>query len=229
MKPIPLANTEIFEFQSTDEIIKSTHDTIQNTKFHYVYNGSTDVNMRSANGYRDLGNGEITFFYHKPLFDWVNECLKLVTDKYFFYGNLQICDSWVVKTKLGQISPKHFHTCSVFSGLFYVTEHDSSETVFYGEDPVHKHFSPYYGETVKQNNVTYISKPKPGKLLVWPSYLEHQVNMHREKTIRYTVAFNTDLTGYVSPMRTCYTNRSIQEVSNPESIKISPTKKYIPT
>lgn len=231
MKVIPISNIEFFEFQSTDEICKNTHDEIRYGDFDYVSNGPANtVENFSSNGYRKLGDGQITFFYYKPLFDWINECLQIVTKQYFTSGNLEICDSWVVKTKFGEVSSKHQHALSLFSGLYYITDHDTSETVFHFDDPVYNFFEPYYGETVmKKNNYNFISKPKSGKLLIWPSYIQHHVNLHRDKTTRYTVAFNTELTGVISPFRTCYSEKTIKGSVNQESLTISKTKKYIPT
>lgn len=230
MKEIQISNNQIFEFESSETIQKSTLNEILSSNLSWVTNVpfSDSIVNYSTNAYRDLGNNEITFFYHKPLFDWINECLELVTKKYFTNGTLKVCDSWVVKTTFGQAGPKHYHVPSMFSGLFYLTDHSSSETVFHYDDPVYNHFTPYYGDIVRKHSFTYSSQPKAGKLLIWPSYLPHHVNVHKDKITRYTISFNTELTGVIGPIRTGYCDRNVRTIDEQNSLGLSKLKPYRP-
>jgi len=223
MKSIQIANNEIFEFHSDDHVCQSTFNEIINSNLSYVDNGPVNKMGKnySTNGYRDLGNNKITFFYHKPLHDWIDECLHLVSKKYFEFGTLEISDSWVVKTTFGQMGNKHNHSLSMFSGLYYVTTHEGSETTFEIEDPFYQNFVNYYGDVIKKTNYIYNSVPKAGKLLIWPSYINHYLNIHKERDTRYTVAFNTELTGLINPKRTSYCYRKPINISESNSLPIN--------
>lgn len=215
MNRIQISNNEIFEFKNK-ELVAEVHDQILNSKINYQPNAPAGENAAnySCNGYIDLGSKNLAIFYNKNLYNWLNSCIKEVSDIYFPRGRLQICDLWVVKTTFGQISPLHHHKISVFSGIYYITEQTSSETIFHFEDPVYKYFEPYYGRGIRPRKYMYKSSPESGKLLIWPSYLSHSVNIHKEKNTRYSIAFNTMITGTVGEVRTGYCDLNVVPPDN---------------
>lgn len=220
MNVIQIPNNDIFEFQSDNSLVEEVYQQILNTNFLWTSNCPNNKEnplSYSENGYVQLENG-ITFFNNQNLSEWLNACVKQVSDLYFSRGLLEICDLWLVKQKFGQLSAKHFHATSMFSGLYYVTNQDSSETVFHFDDPVHKFFEPFYGRGIIQRKYTYSSKPKAGKLLIWPSYVAHSVNVLKEKNVRYSIAFNTMLSGTIGTKITDYCDLRVRPTNSPNYI-----------
>lgn len=91
----------------------------------------------------------------------------------------------------GDFHEKHFHQNSILSGVSYLnTPAGSSEIKFY--DPrIIKSF--YRLEIDKDNELNWEwvkIKPKKGLLLIFPSWLEHEVLKNSSKEGRMTMVFN---------------------------------------
>ena len=219
MNAIQISNSALYEFHSTQSLVDEVYHQILNTTLSYGNNTppGEKIDSYSMNGYV-LTEAGLTFFHNENLFNWFNDCLRQVASQHFSRNHIQICDLWIMKQTFGERSARHIHTNSIFSGLYYLTDQESSETVFYFDDPVYNFFSPFYDTLVKQKPYTYISKPKAGKLLIWPSYLPHSVNVLKEKNTRYSISFNTMLSGLISGDRTGYCDVRINPVNNPNYI-----------
>lgn len=202
MKTLEISSYKFFEFETSKELAQNVLQDVLETKLHYTSNaGPTHPNKEKfgKTGYKQLEDGSITFYHHKELFDYVQTCFDKVAEIYLHDSNLTICDAWVTQTKFGQLSDLHVHKVSHFSGLYYLTDQQGSETVFHLEDPVYEFLHPLYGShVIKENKMTYVSKAEQGKLLIWPSFIKHSVNIHREKNVRYSLAFNAFIDGPIS-------------------------------
>ncbi len=202
MKELDIPSYKFFEFQTSKELAQEVLEDVITTKMHYTPNaaaGHPNKEKFGSTGYKVLEDGSLTFYYHKTLFDYVQKCFDNVAEMYFNNCKLTICDAWVTQTKFGQQSELHLHKVSIFSGLYYLTDQDNSETVFHFDDPVYSFLHPLYGSHVlKENKMLYTSKAVQGKLLIWPSFIKHSVNIHREKNVRYSIAFNTFIDGSIS-------------------------------
>jgi len=220
-----VANHEIFEFQSDEILAQSVLTDILQSDIHYTENLISSTTKAGGSGYKKISDTEMVCYYNKELFDWIQSCLDEVTKKYFEKNTtLKICDSWVTKTQMGQISHKHKHVLSIFSGLYYLTDHNSSNTIFYFDDPVQAFFSPLLGEHVMPNKeIEFKSKPKIGKLLIWPSYIQHSVEVHREHKVRYTIAFNTFVDGKISSWKSRVLHNNVNGIELQTPLKIPRT------
>jgi hypothetical protein len=189
-----LTSINVYEFLFDDlEYVDSVLSEIQNSNLEYT--GDKD---QGKVGYinKDLNIP----YYNEKLFSWFEEKIHEVGQIHFPNLNFEICDSWIVRALLGNKSESHAHINSFISGLFYLTEHKNSSTVFSYDDI----FAQPYENLKNVNDTafripkTFTSSPKKGKLLLWPSYLTHRVATHTEKNIRYTLAFNSYPTGSIS-------------------------------
>jgi uncharacterized protein (TIGR02466 family) len=104
--------------------------------------------------------------------------------------NLEIINSWATRTYPTQYSHSHIHRNSYISGIYYLTE--GSRLEFY--DPTRFNWFvdiPKRGDSTTQSNfdTTWV-QPLPDVLLLFPSFLEHQITPHTENTTRMSIAFN---------------------------------------
>jgi hypothetical protein len=191
MKINNLLSIPIYEFQCDDQL---TEDILNQAKTVAYY--ANAQNQISA-----------THFYHDKLFAWFDQCIKQVSDIYFLDEvSLPIISCWINKSSPLERHHIHHHTNSVLSGVFYLTDHRKSETVFYYENP-------YYAIGV--NNLISASKdreksfaeqsttitgkitPQKGKLILFPSSFIHGTRPNTDAHTRYTVSFNTFFSGHI--------------------------------
>eukprot|EP01038_Epipyxis_sp_PR26KG_P007932 gene7932-10765_t len=82
----------------------------------------------------------------------------------------------------GSYHQAHHHASSVLSGVFYITSPPKSGSIVF-EDPRGSH--PPFGKTLE-------IQPKPGDLVLFPSWLIHRVSPTLTNEPRISISFNLD-------------------------------------
>ena len=108
-------------------------------------------------------------------------------------GGKPICDSlWVNVLREGGSHTSHIHTNSVISGTYYVCVPQGAGPIVY-EDPRHAFMMaapPRLASTPREQRTHVSELPKPGSLLLWESWLRHEVPMNKAEGLRISVSFN---------------------------------------
>jgi uncharacterized protein (TIGR02466 family) len=108
-------------------------------------------------------------------------------------GGKPVCDSlWVNVLSEGGAHSSHIHTNSVISGTFYVCVPLGAGPIVY-EDPRHALMmaAPPRKQRTPRELRSHVSEtPKPGSLLLWESWLRHEVPVNRAEGVRISVSFN---------------------------------------
>jgi uncharacterized protein (TIGR02466 family) len=104
-------------------------------------------------------------------------------------------DSWFVKIKPGGKSFKHQHSNSLYSGVVYFdVPDDGGMIVFSSIERVNAlntiKLKLIEKEKTIYNSNTWAIKPMRGDILIFPSYIQHEVNLNESKEDRYSFAFN---------------------------------------
>ena len=102
-------------------------------------------------------------------------------------GGKPVCDSlWVNVLPQGGSHTSHLHTNAVLSGTYYVTAPEGASPIVF-EDPRHAMMmaAPPRKASVYESRI-----PKAGTLMLWESWLRHEVPMNRAKQDRISVSFN---------------------------------------
>ena len=145
------------------------------------YNSTT-----SNNRVFDSNFSDILEFCNTAIGRYVDEILSPVVDLEFF-----ITQSWVNVTRNGESHQMHCHQNSIISGVYYHQTIEGDSIVFF--DP---------NESVKDriqilpkdanlfNSNERILSIKDGDLVLFPSYLEHQVDRNETDKERISLAFN---------------------------------------
>ena len=131
-----------------------------------------------------------------PLIDFSKRCVKSVFDGYnweFVPEKINFVGMWSIINPPGTFNIKHTHPNSLLSAAYYVkAEKKSGPIAFF--DP--KHVAVMRHPKIKEFNelsAEHISfEPEEGKLLLFPAYLEHQVNKNRSDEDRIVISFNID-------------------------------------
>ena len=108
-------------------------------------------------------------------------------------GKKPICDSlWVSVMPEGGSHTSHIHTNSVISGTYYVAVPDGSGPIVF-EDPrsgLLMAAPPRKSSAPRETQVHVSETPKAGTLLLWESWLRHEVPLNRAHGTRISVSFN---------------------------------------
>ncbi|RUO98970.1 TIGR02466 family protein [Hyphomicrobium sp.] len=108
-------------------------------------------------------------------------------------GRALVLDSlWINVLKPGGHHSAHIHPHSVISGTLYLAVPKDASAIKY-EDPRLPMLmaAPPRKSTAKDKNKTFVSvAPSPGTLLLWESWLRHEVPINHAKAERVSVSFN---------------------------------------
>ncbi len=108
-------------------------------------------------------------------------------------GGKPICDSiWVNVMPEGGSHTSHIHTNSVISGTYYVSVPQGAGPIVY-EDPRHALMmaAPQRLATAPREMKSHISEtPEAGTVLMWESWLRHEVPLNKADGLRISVSFN---------------------------------------
>ena len=112
--------------------------------------------------------------------------------------DFHITQSWLNITKPGENHHSHFHSNSIISGVFYIFTEEDDKITF--SDPNTK-----VKEIIKLeprgynvwNSSIWFFPVKNNELILFPSWLHHQVDVRNEKAItnRISISFNTFVRG----------------------------------
>ena len=111
------------------------------------------------------------------------------------FGNI-----WANINKKGDYNDKHIHPGFDLSGVFWIKIPDDSGTIVFSSP---NHYTQFYNETCYTDAIkerfnlssTYWIKPLEGAIIIFPSVIEHQVdmNMNESNKDRISVSFNLKL------------------------------------
>ncbi len=108
-------------------------------------------------------------------------------------GGKPICDSlWVNLLPEGGSHTSHIHTNSVISGTYYVAVPQGAGPIVF-EDPRHAMMmaAPPRKTNAPNEFRNHISlMPAAGSVLMWESWLRHEVPMNKAQGLRISVSFN---------------------------------------
>ena len=181
------------------------------TEFCYSCKEKDKVGRRNSN----RGGWQSKDIYenasHKELQKLIIEIEKysqqLHNDVYNFKKEIvqKITNIWININKKNDRNQLHVHPDAIFSGVFYVkTPKDNNGGHIQFINPANLAMTlawPFESDEVFDSGNSYnspqiLAKPSPNELLIFPAWLQHQVNEHYEEEDRISLSFNTDIRNY---------------------------------
>jgi uncharacterized protein (TIGR02466 family) len=127
-----------------------------------------------------------------------------------------ITECWATKTDKFQKHHAHIHPNSIISGIIYLTDHPDATTEFYLPNPWH--WTDQFLKIGKENSKIQIASVKPtvGKIVFFPSNVQHSTKPNLNSVSRYTISFNTFISGNIGNPTTFLrvTPTSVEDVYN---------------
>jgi len=181
--PTPIVEIEIEE--NTDELKFLKDFPSSKIDENNTFQGQTSKNLRvleKCPNIRDLLLSKFNYI--------AEDYLKYKKKKYV------ITTSWITKTLKGGYSHNHRHRNSFWSGVYYFQdEYEDGSAELYFSNPNEQLADVTFEENdvkedVNVNSNSVIINPEPKLLLLFPSYLGHQILFHNINTERLSLAFN---------------------------------------
>lgn len=127
---------------------------------------------------------------------YVEEVLYIERDRYKF----PITKSWVNIHKHKDEAQHHFHGNAIISGVYYFKVPENSGDICFPRPHLINNFLnnifTFNTHTVNERNThEYRITPKEGMLLLFPSQVFHSVSINNSNEQRYSLAFNTWVSG----------------------------------
>ena len=107
-------------------------------------------------------------------------------------NNLKLNTMWVNIMPSGAFHTSHIHPQSVFSGTYYIDTPDGASALKF-EDPRLSQFmnSPQPRLKARKSNLRFFSlQPKAGDVVLFESWLKHEVPQNQSKRPRISISFN---------------------------------------
>jgi uncharacterized protein (TIGR02466 family) len=193
----PLFPTPLGIFDLSSEIDQKEIDSL-------IQFGESADNMK-PNLYQNVSSKD-TYLLN----DKCNLKLKISIQKYLEYYAHQvlryedcvdfyITQAWLNTNSKGTSHHKHLHPNSIISGVFYLQTDDKSGNIkFYNKHDSHNTIQ---AACVSDNEFTYdwySINPKKYSLVLFPSTLEHSVDVNDSLRNRISLSFNTFVRGRLS-------------------------------
>ena len=174
-----------YEFTSTEKSYISELEMIDN-------NGnsmSKNDKVLDSNELSDLKQ-----FIDEQVFNLKKNLLRIKDE-----NEIYITQSWVNKSHPDQFHPKHRHPNSVISGVIYLDDnHDGSLPAIRFHRTLDMFPLNFSFDDLNEFNASCREfDPEQGMLVLFPSFLEHDVGINTSDRVRTSLSFNTYVRGKV--------------------------------
>jgi uncharacterized protein (TIGR02466 family) len=105
---------------------------------------------------------------------------------------IELDSLWINVLPEGGVHTSHIHPHSILSGTIYVAMPDGASAIKF-EDPRHAmmmYAPPRKAKASEENRSFVYRAPAPGEVLLWESWLRHEVPINMAADERITVSFN---------------------------------------
>lgn len=148
-----------------------------------------------------------THVLDSPEFYKIKEMINFLVDDYFYNVmcvdknvEIYITESWLTKTLKGQYHIRHWHPNSVLSGVLYIQSEGNTGNCRFA----YIHDTNFEFNMTEQNIYNargHSVAPQCGKVILFPSSLEHSVDTYEGEIPRISLSFNTFVKGHICDTR----------------------------
>lgn len=166
---------------------------------HYIE--KYDLNGRSRSNKNGYQSNDLDYSIIKKQFKEISLLLDTIEKKckdFLKNDNIGLSNSWVNINNKNNYNKPHCHPYSILSGTVYINvpsdkDKDNGNFTFirnrefldYAIETYTHEFEPLYSGHNKTIH------PKTGDIIIFPSYMMHEVDPHQSKEQRISIAFNT--------------------------------------
>ena len=109
-----------------------------------------------------------------------------------------ISTSWFTKNNKGDFAQAHNHRNCWFSAVYYYGNYDNNSGKFVIYNPL-RNFTSFDDKIIDPNrfntSMAFV-EPERKKMIIFPSYLYHSIDIHKSELTRYSLAINIVPVGF---------------------------------
>ena len=134
----------------------------------------------------------------EPLSNIILDVVPILKEPYKIKENASfyISEMWLNINKPTNYNILHHHGDSFLSGVYYVSVPPEAGKIWFRHPSIAKtviNWVPYFDELNEHNSNSWYVEPKAGDLILFPSWLEHEVDQNKSEEERISIAFNLKL------------------------------------
>ena len=174
-----------------------------NQEYNFIIDQKKDVFRNTTDGVAgNLATENAKILNHVIMHDLKNELMKCL---YSYYENVLstsdkiqplITQSWLNFTEIGQNHHNHYHPNSFVSGVLYIEADERYDTIVFDRD-IRDTFILNRSDNHQFNAHTWIFPVKKYDIILFPSYLKHNVPIKNNGDLRISLAFNSFFKGTI--------------------------------
>ena len=189
-------STPIFQFEINDyeniniELLKYIYESYENDK--EGVERSNVIGWHSKSFKFEKGNVPHNFI--KSIHTYVKEVIANGYGWKYVQEKIGVTEMWAIINKKNSFNTLHNHTNCYLSVVYYVKAPNNCGSIqFYDPNEVKKYRHPEIETRTELSAFGYSIKPKEGNLLIFPSYLYHDVGKNLSDKDRIIISFNVDI------------------------------------
>ena len=179
---LPLFSSPVYT-TTIDENLEDVFESIKKLKYISAnnYGTSTSETRDILSKFPSLKKALLDEFNH-----YKDTCLHYEDTDFF------ITTSWVTKCIPNSSSHKHNHQNALYSGVLYFQEGEDFGGIRFSNENLmpQQILLKEPTEWNLLNSSSWVIKPAPNEVVIFPSYLFHEVTFHGASEDRYSLAFN---------------------------------------
>ena len=135
-------------------------------------------------------------------FAYVNDATNAVLEFLKIgYREVEVTACWATINAPGRGHPKHVHPNSFLSGVYYLQTQSGADTINFHDPRVQTAvIRPPVTELVAANADQAVISVTDGTLLLFPSWLEHSVDVNASLRVRISISFNIMFSEYTAKL-----------------------------
>jgi uncharacterized protein (TIGR02466 family) len=159
-----------------------------------VYRIKKEQTIARGRSNRNGWNSDPILFENKDFSELRKKCITVFNHALVQMGGEKIryrFQAWANILDQGGFNTMHVHPGSLLSGVFYLKVPDNSAPIMFRDPRPGVLLGSFRNGEVN----SYVEKklsPKRGMLVVFPSWLDHKVEIHEPEESRISIAINTD-------------------------------------
>ena len=106
---------------------------------------------------------------------------------------MQVTEYWANVNEPNDYNMQHNHVPSHISGVYYVRVPEGSGRIKFFDERRIRTLAEPDSSPVEITASEHVFDPKPGMMLLFPSWLDHLVGQNRSNEVRISISFNMDL------------------------------------
>ncbi|OFX01153.1 MAG: hypothetical protein A3D94_07435 [Alphaproteobacteria bacterium RIFCSPHIGHO2_12_FULL_66_14] len=112
---------------------------------------------------------------------------------------MMITGCWANVNPPGSYHPTHNHPNNYLSGVYYVAVPETGSHLVF-QDPRPSLIIPRSAKHSRITGNAYVAQPRPGRMVLFPSWLRHHVPSNEGTTERISIAFNLMFTNFAESL-----------------------------